>query len=328
MKGAKEHVKAIRIHTQSGPEGLVYEDAPQPHPEEGEVLVRVYATSVMWQEPTWEATWKTPTGVDRHLPIPGHDVSGVVAEIGAGVTDVVVGEAVYALTEFWRDGAAAEYTIARATDLAPKPRSLDYVQAAGIPLVGLTAWQALFDHAGLSAGQSVLIHGAAGGVGSIAVQLARWAGAHVIGTASARNRDVLRELGANQVIDYTSTRFEDVIHDVDIVLDTMGGDTMERSWRVLKKGGILVSVFSPPPKAQAEAHSVRAAFFVVQPNRTELIQIGNLIDAGHVRPMIETVFPLSEARQAFEHGLSGHTRGKIILWVVDEGSEPSSVQYK
>lgn len=153
-------MKAIRIHTRSGPEGLVYEDAPLPHPGEGEALVRVYATSVMWQEPTWAETWKTPTGVDRHLPIPGHDFSGVVAEVDAGVTDVAVGEAIYALTEFWRDGAAAEYTIARVTDLAPKPRSLDHVQAAGVPLVGLTAWQALFDHAGLSAGQSVLIYGA------------------------------------------------------------------------------------------------------------------------------------------------------------------------
>src|SRR6266566_4208455 len=140
-------MKAIRIHTRSGPEAFVYEDAPQPHPGEGEVLVRVYATSVMWQEPTWAETWKTPTGVDRDLPIPGHDLSGLVAEVGTGVTDVAIGEAVYALTEFWRDGAAAEYAIARATDLAPKPRSLDYVQAAGVPLVGLTAWQALFDHA-------------------------------------------------------------------------------------------------------------------------------------------------------------------------------------
>jgi NADPH:quinone reductase-like Zn-dependent oxidoreductase len=309
-------MKAVRIHTRSGPEGLVCEDAPQPHPGEEEALVRVYATSVMWQEPTWAETWKTPTGVDRHLPIPCHDLSGMVAEVGTGVTNVAVGEAVYALTEFWRDGAAAEYTLARATDLAPKPRSLDYVQAAGVPLVGLTAWQALFDHAGLSAGQSILIHGAAGGVGSMAVQLARWAGAHVIGTASARNRDFLRELGANEAIDYTSTRFEDVLHDIDIVLDTIGGDTMERSWSVLKKGGLLVSIFSPPSQEQAKAHGVRAVFFIVRPDRAELIQIGNLIDAGQLRPVIETVLPLSEARQAFERALSGHTRGKIILQVV------------
>ncbi len=309
-------MKAIRIHTRSGPEGLVYEDAPQPHPGEGEALVRVYATSVMWQEPTWSETWKTPTGVDRQLPIPCHDLSGVIAEAGTGVTGVTAGEAVYALTEFWRDGAAAEYTLARATDLAPKPRSLDYAQAAGIPLVGLTAWQALFDHAGLSAGQSILIHGAAGGVGSMAVQLACWAGAHVIGTASARNRDFLRKLGANEIIDYTSTRFEDVLHDIDIVLDTIGGDTMERSWSVLKKGGLLVSIFSPPSQEQAEVHGVRAIFFIVQPDRAGPIQLVNLIDKGQLRSVIETVLPLSEAPQAFERALSGHTRGKIILQVV------------
>ena len=308
-------MKAIRIHSRSGPEGLIYEDAPQPHPGDGEVLVRVYATSVMWQEPTWSETWKTPTGVDRHLPIPCHDLSGVVAEVGSGVTGVAVGDAVYALTEFWRDGAAAQYTLARATNLAPKPRSLDYLQAAAIPLVGLTAWQALFDHARLSAGQSILIHGAAGGVGSMAVQLARWAGAHVIGTASARNRDFLRELGANEVIDYTSTRFEDVLHDIDIVLDTIGSDTMKRSWSVLKKGGRLVSIFSPPSQEQARAYSVRAVFFIVEPDRDELIQLANLIDTGHLRPIIEAVYPLSEARQAFEHALRGHTRGKVILQV-------------
>jgi NADPH:quinone reductase-like Zn-dependent oxidoreductase len=149
----------------------------------------------------------------------------------------------------------------------------------------------------------------------MAVQLARWAGAHVFGTASARNRDFLRELGANEIIDYTSTRFEDVLHDIDIVLDTIGGDTMERSWSVLKKGGLLLSIFSPPSQEQAEVHGVRAIFFIVQPDRAELIQIGNLVDTGRIRPVIETVLPLSEARQPFERALSGHTRGKIILQV-------------
>ncbi len=311
-------MKAIRIHTRNVPEGLIYEDAPQPHPGEGNVLVQVYATSVMSQEPTWPETWKTPAGVDRHLPIPCHDLSGIVAEVGAGVNDVAVGEAVYALTDPWRDGAAAEYTLAASTELAPKPHSLDFVQAAAVPLVALTAWQAFFDHAGLCAGQTVLIHGAAGGVGTFAVQFAHWAGAHVVATASARNQDLIRELGADEAIDYTATRFEDVVHDVDLVLDMIGGETVERSWGVLKKGGTLVSVFSPPSKERAAAFGVRALFFIVRPNRAELIQIGNLIDAGEVRPIIETVFPLSEARQAFERALGGHTRGKIILRVEDE----------
>ncbi len=231
---------------------------------------------------------------------------------------MTVGEAVYALTEFWRDGAAAEYTVASATDVAPKPRTLGHIQAAGVPLVGLTAWQALFEHAGLTSGQSLLIHGAAGGVGSMAVQIAKWAGATVIATASARNHAFLRTLGADEIIDYTTTRFENVVRDVDIVLDTIGGETGARSWQVLKKGGLLLSVFSPPSQEQAAAFGVRAFFFIVKPNREQLMHIGNLIDAGQLRPITERVFPLSEASQAFEQALQGHTRGKIILRVEDE----------
>ena len=194
-------MKAIRMHGRGGPERLVYEDAPQPHPDAGEVLVRVYATGVIATELSWSATYQTKGGSARALPIPGHDLSGVVVEVGSGVTALTRGSAVYALTAFDRDGAEAEYTIALPGELAPKPRALDHVQAAAVPLTALTAWQALFEHAGLSAGQTVLIHGAAGGVGVFAVQLARWAGAHVTATASARNRDFLRELGANEIID-------------------------------------------------------------------------------------------------------------------------------
>jgi NADPH:quinone reductase-like Zn-dependent oxidoreductase len=241
----------------------------------------------------------------------------VVEEVGPGVSTLVRGAEVYALTAFDRDGAEAEYTIALPSELAPKPRSLDYVQAASVPLTALTAWQAFFDHAGLIAGQTVLIHGAAGGVGVFAVQLARWAGAQVIATASARNHDFLRALGANKIIDYTTTRFEEVVHDVDLVLDTVGGETLERSWAVVKKGGMLISVASPPSTEQAKAHGVRSVWFIVEPNREQLIQIGTLIDAGQIRPIIETVLPLSQARQAYEQGARGHTRGKIVLRVVD-----------
>jgi NADPH:quinone reductase-like Zn-dependent oxidoreductase len=311
------NMKAIHIHGRGGPDRLVYEDAPQPHPGPGEVLVRVYATGVIATELTWSVTYQTEAGSERALPIPGHDLSGVVEEVGPDVTDIAIGSDVYALTAFDRDGAEAEYTIALPSELAPKPRSLDYVQAAAVPLTALTAWQALFDHAGLAAGQTVLIHGAAGGVGVFAVQLARWAGAHVIGTASGRNRDFLRELGANETIDYTSTRFEDVVHDVDIVLDTVGRETAERSWKVVKKGGVLVSVVSPPSPEQAKAHGVRPIWFIVEPNRDQLIQIGALIDMGRLRPIIDTVLSLSEARHAYEQGARGHTRGKIVLRVVD-----------
>jgi NADPH:quinone reductase-like Zn-dependent oxidoreductase len=310
-------MKAIHIHGRGGPDRLAYEDAPQPHPRQGEVLVRVYATGVIASELTWSVTYQTKAGSTRSLPIPGHDLSGVVEEVGPGVTTIARGSAVYALTAFDRDGAEAEYTIALPSELAPKPRSLDYVQAAAVPLTALTAWQAFFDHASLVAGQTVLIHGAAGGVGVFAVQLAHWAGAHVIGTASARNRDFLRELGANEIIDYTTTRFEDVVQDVDIVLDTLGSETLERSWKVVKKGGVLVSVVSPPSAEQAKAHGVSPVWFIVEPNWDQLIQIGALIDTGRVRPIIDTVLPLSQARQAYEQGARGHTRGKIVLRVVD-----------
>jgi NADPH:quinone reductase-like Zn-dependent oxidoreductase len=310
-------MKAIRIHGRGGPELLAYEDAPQPHPGQGEVLVRVYATGVISTELTWSETYQTKEGSVRPQPIPGHDLSGVVEEVGPGVSTLVRGAEVYALTAFERDGAEAEYTIALPSELAPKPHSLDHVQAASVPLAALTAWQALFDHAGLTAGQTVLIHGAAGGVGVFAVQLARWAGAQVIATASARHHDFLRELGANEIIDYATTRFEEVVHDVDLVFDMVGGETLERSWAVVKKGGVLVSVANPPSTEQAKAHGVRSVWFIVEPNRDQLIQIGALIDAGQIRPIIDTVLPLSQAQQAYEQGARGHMRGKIVLRVVD-----------
>jgi NADPH:quinone reductase-like Zn-dependent oxidoreductase len=318
MKKRKEEhsaMKAIRLHGRGGPDRLVYEDVPQPHPGPGEVLVRVKA-AVIATELRWPVTYQTRAGNERSLPIPGHDLAGVVVEVGPGVTEIAIGAEVYALTAFDRDGAEAEYTLAEQGELAPKPRSLDYVQAAAVPLSALTAWQAFFEYAGLAAGQTVLIHGAAGGVGVFAVQLARWAGAYIIGTASARNRDFLRDLGVNKTIDYTTTRFEDVVHDVDFVLDTVGGETLERSWQVIKPGGTLVSVVSLRPSfEEAQAHGVRLVWFIVKPNRDQLIQIGALIDEGKIRPIIDTVFPLSQARQAYEQASKRHTRGKIVLRV-------------
>ncbi len=311
-------MKAIRIHGRGGPEHLVYEDIPQPQPSSGEVLVRVSATGIIVNELSWNETYETKEGRKRVLPIPGRDLSGVVVGVGPGVTALSEGAEVYAMLDYGRDGAEADYTIALPGELAPKPRTLDSVQAAAVPLSALTAWQGLFEHASLVAGQTVLIHGGAGGVGVFAVQLARWAGAHVIATASARNRDILRELGADEFIDYTTTRFEDVVHAVDLVLDLVGGDTLQRSWQVIKPGGVLVSIVSPPPPADVvKGHDVRFVWFVVEPNRDELIQIGALIDAGQIRPIIDAVFPLAQARQAYEEGTKGHTRGKVVLRVAD-----------
>jgi NADPH:quinone reductase-like Zn-dependent oxidoreductase len=306
-------MKAIRIHGRGGPDHLVYDEVPKPHPGPGEVLVRVAASGIIVTELTWDVTYQTAASEPRPLPIPGRDLSGVVAEVGTGVSDVAVGDAVYAMLGYGRDGAEADYAIALPSELAPKPRTLDDVQAAAVPLSALTAWKALFIHAQVSPGHRVLIHGAAGGVGTYAVQFAHWAGAHVLATASARNTDFLRGLGADQIIDYAASRFEDVAHDVDVVFDLVGGDTLTRSWRVVREDGVVVSVVSPRPTEQAPRPEVRFVWFIVEPSGEQLRQIGALLDAGQVRPVVYQVFPLAAARQAYDAGLHGHPRGKIVL---------------
>ena len=316
-----EGVKAIRLHARGGPEQLVYEDAPIPSLNTGDALVRSHACAITPTELSWGPTYTTHDGQPRLPTIPGHELSGVVETVAADVTIVKPGDTVFGLTDFWRDGAAADYVVVHAADLAPKPESLSYAQAAAVPLSALTAWQALFDHAVLSARQVVLIHGAAGGVGTYAVQLAHSRGAHVIGTARMVNADFLRELGADEVIDYTAVRFEDKVRDVDVVLDTVGGETLERSWRVLRRGGILVSIVSSVSTATADQYGVRGVFFIVKPSRARLIEIARLIDAHALRPIVEATFPLEKAREAFERGLRGHDRGKLVLTIDGDGSE-------
>jgi NADPH:quinone reductase-like Zn-dependent oxidoreductase len=310
-------MKAVRAHHPLGPDALVYEEVPLPTLTPGDALVRVRAAGISPAEFTWQI-WETPDGRSRLPAIPSHEVSGVVAALAPGVQEVAIGDAVYALTDFFRDGAAAEYVAVRAADLAPKPRTLDHAQAAAMPLSALTAWQALFDHANLIKGQRVVIHGAAGGVGSFAVQLAHWCGAHVIGTASARNLSFVRELGADEVIDYHATPFETELRDVDVVFDTIGGATLERSWAVLRQHGLLITIVRPPTPAWATGRHARGVFFIVEPRREELIELGRLADAGVVRPMVEAVLPLDQARAAYERGAREHPRGKLVLAVSDE----------
>jgi NADPH:quinone reductase-like Zn-dependent oxidoreductase len=294
---------------------LKYEDTARPDPATGEVLVRVHAAAVN------PVDWKVRAGhlrgfLNYSLPlIPGWDLSGVVEATGAGVTDWKQGDAVYARPDLRRNGAYAEYIAVRASELGHKPRSIDHVQASAIPLACLTAWQALFDAGGLKAGQRVLIHAAAGGVGTFAVQLAKWKGAHVVGTASERNHAFLRELGADEVIDYTKTNFEEVVRDVDVVLDTLAGQTRDRSWNVLKKDGILVSILGQPSPDDAAQRGVRAAGVFVEPNQAQLGEIAKLVDSGKLRPIIETVLPLAQAARAHEMNQTLHTRGKIVLQV-------------
>jgi NADPH:quinone reductase-like Zn-dependent oxidoreductase len=313
-------MKAIRVHEKGGPEVLAYEDAPKPALRAGDALVRVYASAITKDELTWDPTYETEKRELRTPSILGHEFSGVVEEIANDVTSVKVNDEVYGLPSFYRDGSAAEFVAVHADDLAPKPKSLDHVQAAAVPLAALTAWQALFSHAGLTRGQRVLIHGGAGGVGSFAVQLASWAGAHVFTTAAANNHDFLGQLGAHEVIDYSQIRFEERVSDVDAVLDTIGGDTLERSYGVVRQGGTLVSVVDEPSKEKSKAVGIKSLFFIVEPNRTQLEEIGRLIDTGRLRVFVDTVLPLEQAREAFEQGLKGHSRGKIVLRVAEQAA--------
>jgi NADPH:quinone reductase-like Zn-dependent oxidoreductase len=250
----------------------------------------------------------------------GWDLSGVVEELGRGASRFKIGAEVYSVPDPTRNGAYADYIVVRESELALKPNSLHHIRAAAVPLAALTAWQSLFDTAQLQPGQRVLIHGAAGGVGHFAVQLAKWKGAYVFATASTKNQELLRELGADETIDYTRQRFEEVARKIDIVLDPIGGDTQERSWQVLKKGGALLSIVQPPSAEKAKELGVRAAFVASHPNGAQLTEIAKLIDAGKVKPTVDRILPLSEARRAHELSQSGHTRGKIVLRVKEEKS--------
>jgi NADPH:quinone reductase-like Zn-dependent oxidoreductase len=304
-------MKAIRMHSRGGPELLAYEDAPKPVLQPGDALVRVIATSITKTELTWDETYTDCDGRPRIPTIPGHEFAGIVDTLTPEAAGLHAGDAVYALSSFCRDGSAAEFIAIRAADLAPRPNSLDFEEAAAVPLAGLTAWQALFDRGQIDKGHRVLIHGAAGGVGTYAVQLANWKGAEVIATASARDRDFLRELGASEVIDYNRERFEEKVKDVDLVLDAIGGETQQRSWGVLRRGGTLISIVGPVPAEKPDSPGVRGVFFIVEPNRAQLIQLGQMIDNGTLRVVVGTLLPLVKAREAF----AGHQRGKIVLQV-------------
>jgi NADPH:quinone reductase-like Zn-dependent oxidoreductase len=309
-------MKAVRIHQYGGPEVLVYEEIEQPQIADDEVLIQVYAAGVN------PVDWKIREGYLKNflhhtLPLTlGWDVSGVVTEVGSQVSQFQVGDEVYSRPNIERDGAYAEFIAVKASEVALKPKSIDHLQAAAVPLVALTAWQSLFDVAQLSAGQRVLIHAAAGGVGTFAIQLAKTRGAYVVGTASAQNRDFVLSLGADEAINYQTTPFEQAVSEVDVVFDTIGGDVQDRSWQVLKPGGILVSIVKPPSKEEASAHNCRGEYVFVQPNATQLTEIAQLIDTGKMKSIVETVLPLDQATQAHQLSQKGRTRGKIILQVV------------
>ena len=310
-------MKAVRIHDYGGSEVLVLEDVTRPVPAADEMLVRVKAAGVN------PVDWKIRDGFGKEffghqLPLTlGCDLAGVVESAGAEVQGFNSGDAVFGYVSLERCGAYAEYAIAKPTEIALKPRGLDFEQAAAIPVGALTAWQAMFEIAGLSEGQSVLIHAAAGGVGHLAVQLAKARGAVVTGTASGQNAEFVRGLGVDELIDYRKTRFEEVVKGMDVVFDTIGAETQIRSYKVLNRGGVLVSAVSEPPADANAEHGVKGEMVAVQPNAAQLGEISELIEANRLTPSIATVMPLQEVRKAHELSQGGRTRGKIILTTAD-----------
>ncbi|MFJ4860286.1 MULTISPECIES: NADP-dependent oxidoreductase [unclassified Streptomyces] len=306
-------MRAIVVNEWGGPENLVEREIDRPEPGLGEVLVRVHAAGVN------PVDWKTrDSGAliawGEH-PIVGWDVSGTVEAVGPGVTVHAPGDEVYGMPHFPRQaGGYAQYVTAPARHFAAKPATLDHVQAAALPLAALTAWQALVDTAGVSAGQRVLVHAAAGGVGHLAVQIAKARGAYVIGTASEGKHALLRELGADEVIDYRTTDFEDAVSDVDIVIDAVGGEYTRRSLKVLKAGGHLVTL-PGPDSLPADPQGVRASWVLVEPDLAGLREIAALVEQGLLKPLVDTVLPLEQAARAHEIGEQGRTTGKIVLTV-------------
>src|SRR5215468_3328884 len=305
-------MKAARSHNPEGFEGidgLVYEDAPDPQPSIGEALVQVRAASFTPTELTWPL-WTDRAGHDRAPLIPAHEGSGIVVALGYGAAGVSVGDEVYGLIDGYRDGWAAEYVTIEARSLAPKPATVDFIEAAAIPQAGLTSWQALFDHGHLESGQTVVIHGAAGGVGSIGVQLARWAGAHVIGTGRAGSRQRVLELGADDFVDLEQDGWETAIGQVDLVYDCIGGDVLARSPAIVKPGGALVTVMNP---LQTDRDDIRVVHFVRDPSGVQLREITRLVDEGTIRPQVGAVYPLADAREAFMAKSTQHIPGKVVL---------------
>ncbi len=307
-------MKAVVINEYGNEDVLNYIDVDRPEPKAGEVLVKIHAAAVN------PIDWKTRNGAGEglglKLPIVlGIDIAGTVEAVGDDIEIFKQGDAVYGMTGSGLSGGYAEYAIASVNTIVLKPESLSFEEAAAIPIAALTAWQAMFDLAHLRSGQRILITGASGGVGSMAVQLAKAKGAFVIGTASGRNEQFVRDLGADEFVDYTKQNFEEVVKDVDVVFDTVGGDTLEQAFKTMKKGGFLVSAVETPSEEKAKEFDIKAAWLFCQPNAQQLAQINHLIEAGKLKVHIEAVLPLTEVKKAHQLSQSGRTRGKIVLQI-------------
>ena len=314
----KPMMKAVVIHAYGGPEVLQIEDVPRPEPKENEVLIRVMAASVNPVDAMIRQGYLAKIIGDKFPLIPGMDVAGVVEKAGAKMSKFKAGDPVYAFFTLASEGGYGEFVVANENEVAPKPKALTYEQAAAVPAAGSTAWKALVETANLSAGQTVLIHGGSGGVGHLAIQIAKARGARVIATASTANQDFIKQMGADVAIDYTKTKFEDIAKDVDVVLDAVGGDTLKRSYGVVKKGGIIVSIVDEPEQAALETHGIRGVSIRTDPKASTLEELTRLIDAKKMTPVVSQVLPLSEVVKAHEQIATRHTQGKIVLKVGDE----------
>ena len=307
-------MKAMRLSDSTDPPVLVEDDVPQPQPRRGELLVRVYAAGVTSKELIWYPTTHTKNGELRRRAVPCHEFSGVVAAVGEDVTGFGVGQEVYGMNDWFADGALAEFCITQPNSVAPKPAKLTHAEAASVPISALTAWQGLFDRASLRAGERVLVHGGAGAVGLFAVQLARFHGAHVIATASSRNFEFVKALGAERIIDYHGTRFEEEVSEVDVVFDTVGGETLQRSWSVLAPGGRMITIAAASETPADDR--VKQAFFIVEPDHEQLTRIGRMLDAGDLRTFVDAVLPLAQTSAAYTGAVKQRRgRGKLVVAV-------------
>jgi NADPH:quinone reductase-like Zn-dependent oxidoreductase len=315
LPSSTEEMMALRAHSRGGPEVLVYERAPKPVPSATEALIAVDAASITFAELGWDETWERD-GHSRLPIIPSHEVAGVIREVGSETQGWTPGDRVYGLIPFDLDGAAAEFVSVEASILAKAPISVSAVESAATPLAALTAWQGLLDHGELQAGQRVLIHGGGGGVGIFAVQLAHHFGAEVSVTARKADTDLLVGLGADHVIDFAATQFDALGQRYDVVFDAVGGDVLDRSFAVTRRGGRLITLMAPPSAERAAEFDVTATFFIVSPNPTQLASIARLIDDARLRVIVAATFPLAEGRRAFESGFEhGRAPGKTVLRV-------------
>jgi len=304
-------MKAMRLADSGATAVLVEENVPQPQPGRGELLIQVHAAGVTSKELLWYPTTHKKSGERRSRAVPGHEFSGVVAAAAKDTPGFDVGQEVYGMNDWFSDGATAEYCITQPSSIAQKPTGLTHIEAASVPIGALTAWQGLFDRARLQAGERVLVHGGAGAVGLFAIQLARFRGAHVVSTASARNLAFVSGLGAEQVFDYQATRFDEKLSEIDVVFDTVGGETLQRSWGVLKPGGRMVTIAADSEYATDER--VKQAYFIVEPNHEQLVRIGGLLESGDLRPVVDTVMPIDQASAAFSGGVKERRgRGKLV----------------